>query len=286
METKLESTTIGLISDTHYGERLFNIPNKLLDIWSNIDLILHAGDIGEISLLDQLRKIAPIIAVHGNDEPNINKEKLPNQQILSYYSHKLLLWHSHYPDPMEEKAKRAGIWRPKLDRISDYGKEVGADIVIYGHTHIPMISQIGPILLINPGALASGSFFTRQMICTVGILKIFSDNHIDIQHYDLITGKPINFPAVKPSENYSDYADRFQGWIIEPELIPVAKALMSINYIDIRLIIRNIHPVYRKAMMNGHLRKKDLLDAFRSAKIINPIDKEKVMAILEKEHLS
>ena len=44
------------------------LPASLLDIFAGVDLILHAGDIGELWVLDELSHIAPVVAVHGNDE--------------------------------------------------------------------------------------------------------------------------------------------------------------------------------------------------------------------------
>jgi putative phosphoesterase len=115
--------SIGLISDTHYQDRLFNLPPGLADVWTNIDLILHAGDIGDLSVLNLLSKFAPVIAVHGNDEPDDVLKELPYQQIVAIRGTDILLWQSHYPDPEEEKSKRKGAWGPKLERIAVRGCE-------------------------------------------------------------------------------------------------------------------------------------------------------------------
>jgi len=167
-------SAIGLISDTHYQDRLFDMPDSLWDIWRDVDLILHAGDVGELDVLDILSKYAPTIAVHGNDDPDHIKQDLPYQQIVTVRGIRILLWHSHYVDPVEEKANRKGVWGPKLARIVDRGHEVDAQIVVYGHTHVPMIYQHEDVILINPGALASGSYFTRQKISSVGKLHIYA----------------------------------------------------------------------------------------------------------------
>ena len=103
---------IGLISDTHFQERLFALPEQLARVWGPLDLILHAGDVGDLSVLDQLGQIAPVAAVHGNDEPAAAVRDLPEQQLLMRGGVRLLLWHSHYPDPVVERANRQGNWGP------------------------------------------------------------------------------------------------------------------------------------------------------------------------------
>ena len=62
--------TIGIVSDTHFQDRSFDLPERLGAVWADVDLILHAGDIGDLCVLDLLGKFAPTIAVHGNDEPD------------------------------------------------------------------------------------------------------------------------------------------------------------------------------------------------------------------------
>ncbi|MCA9947118.1 MAG: metallophosphoesterase family protein, partial [Anaerolineales bacterium] len=61
--------TIGLISDTHMPQRWAQLPPVLTQIFANVNMIFHAGDVGELWVLDELSQIAPVIAVHGNDEP-------------------------------------------------------------------------------------------------------------------------------------------------------------------------------------------------------------------------
>lgn len=65
-----ERTTavVGLLSDTHYPERLAHLPPALFDVLAGVDLLLHAGDVGELAALSQLSQIAPVVAVHGNDD--------------------------------------------------------------------------------------------------------------------------------------------------------------------------------------------------------------------------
>lgn len=62
------AATIGLISDTHLPERRRTLPPALHAIFEGVDLLLHAGDVGELRVLDELGEIAVVVAVHGNDD--------------------------------------------------------------------------------------------------------------------------------------------------------------------------------------------------------------------------
>src|SRR5690606_154429 len=97
---------IGLLSDTHMPLRRRWLPPELPAIFADVDLLLHAGDVGPLSVLDELGRIAPVVAVHGNDESEEAQRQLPYQQVVSVGGVRILLWHSHFPDWDEEMAFR------------------------------------------------------------------------------------------------------------------------------------------------------------------------------------
>src|SRR5215468_1784844 len=74
---------IGLISDTHMPQRCAALPRTLADVFAGVDLILHAGDLGELWVLDLLSQFAPLVAVHGNDETADAQRELPYQQVIT-----------------------------------------------------------------------------------------------------------------------------------------------------------------------------------------------------------
>lgn len=151
---------IGLLADTHMPDRLAVLPEALEVAFAGVDLILHAGDVGTLSVLDALSRLAPVVAVHGNDDTAEAQRELPYQQLLSVAGLRLLLTHAHYPDRGEELASRTtDAWAPKLERRAAMGRRAGATVVIFGHTHIPMALPWGDLLLVNPGALAPGNHF-------------------------------------------------------------------------------------------------------------------------------
>lgn len=100
------AAAIGLVSDTHMPYRRRTLPTNLADVLGGVDLLLHAGDVGELWVLDQLSAIAPVIAVHGNDDSADAQRELPYQQVITVAGERILLWHSHFPDWKEEMASR------------------------------------------------------------------------------------------------------------------------------------------------------------------------------------
>jgi putative phosphoesterase len=176
--------SIGLISDTHLPDRWRKLPTTIFDIFANVDLILHAGDVGKLYVLDELSQIAPVVAVHGNDEEPETVDAMPYHQVVHAAGHRVFLSHCHYPDRQEELASRKiDSWHPKLRRRAAMGQDYGADIVVFGHSHIPMTFTVDDMLLINPGAIASGNHFTRQTLQTVALLHL--DTEPIVEHYTL-----------------------------------------------------------------------------------------------------
>jgi len=177
---------LGLIADTHIPDRGRELPPSIPAIFRDVDLILHAGDIGDLGVLRHLEAIAPVVAVQGNDEPEAAKDALPLEATLDLDGMKLLLIHGDDADPARELAlRREDRWFKKLDYWRGRGAAAGADIVVFGHTHVPVAVCGKGILLVNPGALASGSFFYRQTLRTVAILTADRDvTHIDVDQPD------------------------------------------------------------------------------------------------------
>jgi putative phosphoesterase len=211
---------IGLISDTHMPRRWAALPESLSEIFRGVDLILHAGDVGELWVLDQLSAIAPVIAVHGNDETDDAQRELPYQQIVTVAGRRILLWHSHYQDRIDEMAsRRFQEWQPKLDRIAERGKRGGAEIVVFGHFHTPLVTDHNGVLLINPGAIASGNGFVRQTLQSVATLTVSPDAPPAVTHWDV--NRPIR-PITPPIDLHGSVADavgRLSAPIVEPAIM-------------------------------------------------------------------
>lgn len=182
---------IGLISDTHMPENCLELLASVFDILQGVDLILHAGDVGELWVLDRLGELAPVVAVHGNGESADATRALPYRQVIARAGQRIALCHSHFEDPAEEMAFRRRV-RVRGDWHSvgaAFGHAAGAASVIYGHTHVPIVYRHEGVLLINPGAIAPPSPVSRQTIRTVALLYLDCDGapfvtHVDVDHPD------------------------------------------------------------------------------------------------------
>ena len=152
------SKTIGLISDTHVPSRASAIPQTVFKIFENVDYIIHAGDFVELTVIDELEQLAPVLAVHGNmDGPQINSV-LPKVNSVRVMDWKIGVTH----DP----GTLYGI-----ENIRELAKQNLFNAVVYGHTHASNIKWEGKTLYINPGSptFPEPPFLSRP---TVGLLKI------------------------------------------------------------------------------------------------------------------
>ena len=128
---------IGIISDTHIPLRTDSIPEKVFEVFKDVDMILHCGDIEVMSVIEELEKIAPVTAVHGNCDPFIG---FNTHEVIEVEDVKIGLTH--------------GVVYPKGDTQQLYylARQLGVDILVSGHMHKPMIQEEGEILLLNPGS--------------------------------------------------------------------------------------------------------------------------------------
>lgn len=130
---------LGLISDTRIPERANELPKKVLEIFKEVDLILHSGDITDQSVLDKLNEIAPVKAVQGNMDRAYGLD-LPKNIVLEIENKKVGVIHGQvYP-------------RGDTQQLYYTAKELEVDILVSGHSHQPQIEQIKDVLLLNPGS--------------------------------------------------------------------------------------------------------------------------------------
>jgi hypothetical protein len=211
-------------------------PPALFDALTGVDLILHAGDVGELWVLDQLSQIAPVVAVHGNDDTPDAQAELPYQQVIALGGRRLLLWHSHYPDWQEETASRRGDdLHPKLARQVARARRAGASIVVFGHWHIPLVYEADGVTVINPGALASGSDFTRQLRQTVAVLDIGRSGQVAATHIDLAQPDRVYRPDVDWDAGFAAALAQYSATILAPELsrlVPYLQAHLSPDMLE------------------------------------------------------
>jgi len=149
--------TIGVISDTHGLLR-----NEVFSLFEEVDLIIHAGDIGSPEVLTDLQAIAPIVAVLGNVDVPYYFPKLRNTACIEILQKKIYVIHN---------LSQLAI-NPLQEKIS---------LVIYGHSHQPKLEHKNGIYYFNPGS-AGPKRFSNPI--SLGLIHITPDT-IKAQHLTL-----------------------------------------------------------------------------------------------------
>jgi putative phosphoesterase len=155
------SKTVGLISDTHVPARAPRIPKMVFKIFENVDFIVHAGDLVQLDVIDELEQLAPVLAVHGNmDGPDVSGA-LPKLNTLKIYGWKIGVMHD--PNTLFGRGK-----------MREIAKQNGFNAFVYGHTHNASIKWEGQMLYVNPGSPTNpmASFINKP---SVGLLKVTKD---------------------------------------------------------------------------------------------------------------
>ena len=121
------------------GRRL---PDACLSELERADLIVHAGDFVAPSVLEELRRFAPVEAVYGNmDEPAL-RETLPEERVVQVAGARVGV--VHIPGPVVGRETRLVARFPRCDAV------------VYGHTHIPHVARVrtesGAVWILNPGS--------------------------------------------------------------------------------------------------------------------------------------
>jgi hypothetical protein len=152
--TSGSATRIGIISDTHGW-----LDPAIAGHFRGVTLILHAGDIGSIAVLEELQRVAPVAAVQGNidggplsDLPRIRTEIVAGWRIALLHA---------AGSPSRPTAAAGEIFR------------VGAaQVLVCGHSHIPAAGRVRGLYWINPGAAGREGFHQER---TIGLLEVGAD---------------------------------------------------------------------------------------------------------------
>ena len=127
----------GIISDTHLSidddvNLTENLMSQLKEIFLDVDEIIHAGDISEPFILDLLKEIAPIRSVKGESDKITGLEEFIKISANNY---------------------NIGVIHKKPEDLEDFFKRENLHILIFGHTHQPLIKGTTyNTLLVNPGS--------------------------------------------------------------------------------------------------------------------------------------
>jgi putative phosphoesterase len=132
------SLRLALIADTHLPRGRRRLPERCLDALEGADLIVHAGDFSDASVLAELRELGPVAAVHGNvDSPELRRD-LP--ETLTLELEEVVLGVIHDAGPSKGRLERLGT------RFPD------ANAVVFGHSHQPLHERRDGFQIFNPGS--------------------------------------------------------------------------------------------------------------------------------------
>ena len=131
---------IGVISDSHVSS-LYELPQRLVDALTGVDLIVHAGDFVAKGVLDGLERLGEVRAVWGNMDSEELRHALPEKELLEIEGRQVGIIHGWgSPHGIDE---RVG------------GMFSGVDIIIYGHSHYPQNEVKNGVFFFNPGSAKS-----------------------------------------------------------------------------------------------------------------------------------
>ena len=136
---------IGVISDTHGLLR-----PEAIEKLAGVERIVHAGDIGRPEILDQLRDIAPVAAVRGNNDKGAWAKEIPETQVLDIEGRRLYVLHDVSRLDLDPAAARIAV-------------------IIAGHSHRPAAAEKNGVLFLNPGSAGPRRFRLPISVATLHI---------------------------------------------------------------------------------------------------------------------
>jgi putative phosphoesterase len=130
---------IGIISDTHGLLRA-----QVFEVFAGVEHILHAGDVGDPGILDELAAIAPVTAVWGNVDGFDVRKRTTEAAEVELGGVRIAVIHGmQFGSPTPEKVARA---------------YPDAALVVFGHSHRPLVQPVGATLAVNPGSAGRQRF--------------------------------------------------------------------------------------------------------------------------------
>jgi putative phosphoesterase len=162
---------IGLISDTHIPEARHALWDEIFHAFEGLDLILHGGDLHELSALEALAELAPIYVARGNGEDGSggrpvtpHHPRLKESWLLELGGVRVGLTHD-LPIPEFPPNMTVARWCERRFRTTEL------DVIVFGHSHVEGFHWAGETLCVNPGSPTYPRNLNTQL-GTIGFLEI------------------------------------------------------------------------------------------------------------------
>jgi putative phosphoesterase len=129
---------VGLITDTHIPDVARELPPQVFDAFQGVDLILHAGDIYSLAVLDELQRLAPVLAVLGDDDhfTLAHDERVKTKHVLELEGQRVWLVHE----------------APWFTRWPAQKEGYTPNVVVHGHSHEAEVRTVSGVLFVGSGS--------------------------------------------------------------------------------------------------------------------------------------
>ncbi|HSV30712.1 MAG TPA: YfcE family phosphodiesterase [Atribacteraceae bacterium] len=159
---------IAVLSDTHIPVQADDLSDRVWRMIEGADMVLHAGDLVAVRLLDRLETIAPVKAVQGNKDDEEVKRRL---QSLLVFELAGIAWGMTHGT-----GSPAGI----IERVQGMFLKGPPQIVVFGHTHQPLIEHRGQTVYFNPGSPTDTAYAPYR---SIGFIET---DHGSIRRMDIV----------------------------------------------------------------------------------------------------
>src|SRR5699024_6621785 len=152
-------------ADTHLTKTRKPLPKRLIKELRNAELIIHAGDCIELDVWEEMERYAPVRGVYGNADGADITSKFPFKDLFEVNGYTIGLTHGHGEKKTTEK------------RVREAFADDEVDIIIFGHSHVPMLRYINQTMLLNPG---SPTYKRKLPYYSFAILELGEEIHTEL----------------------------------------------------------------------------------------------------------
>ncbi len=175
---------VGVLADTHMPGSLRSMWPEVGDLFVDVDLILHAGDICGLSVLDELEQWAPVLAARGNNDYGMDDPRVADVVHLDIHGVRITMVHDMEPEDQP------------IDVLRDqFLGGVESDVWITGHTHFERLDFRDGVLQLNPGSPVHPHLWSTRL-GTVAIVEVAA-GHLSARTIHLGHSEDLRNPGIE-----------------------------------------------------------------------------------------